>query len=297
MNKFFKRLALLLAVLMIVSMMPVQLFADNSVITYVNNGTENGEDGTTTTEVASYVTVELEFGSNVSAEDIVAAKALYEGKKFDTCKAANEAYMALFGVTWGKGYLDVTDNSAPLYKYAGVSGSVAEVKYYIHGTLAGFTSLQSNGNNIDCSVGGNHQIARTSISIIGVNDENGGKAKLTDGNIQAYVAGGYISSFTASGKLTIDNIEFTSTTSTTVGASAAKDANSTQEVTSAEMEIKNCKFNGRLYVYDNFDNAGVMTYNIHDNVFDGANYNGDSNAYAIFAQCKGGNKLIIADNR
>lgn len=31
MNKFFKRLALLLAVLMIVSMMPVQLFADNSV--------------------------------------------------------------------------------------------------------------------------------------------------------------------------------------------------------------------------------------------------------------------------
>ena len=42
MNKFFKRLALLLAVLMIVSMMPVQLFADNSVITYVNNGTENG---------------------------------------------------------------------------------------------------------------------------------------------------------------------------------------------------------------------------------------------------------------
>lgn len=128
MNKFFKRLALLLAVLMIVSMMPVQLFADNSVITYVNNGTENGEDGTTTTEVASYVTVELEFGSNVSAEDIVAAKALYEGKKFDTCKAANEAYMALFGVTWKKGYLDVTDNSAPLYKYAGVSGSVAEVK-------------------------------------------------------------------------------------------------------------------------------------------------------------------------
>ena len=63
------------------------------------------------------------------------------------------------------------------------------------------------------------------------------------------------------------------------------------------MEIKNCKFNGRLYVYDNFDNAGVMTYNIHDNVFDGANYNGDSNAYAIFAQCKGGNKLIIADNK
>ena len=45
MNKFFKRLALLLAVLMIVSMMPVQLFADNSVIVEgQSNGT--GENGT-----------------------------------------------------------------------------------------------------------------------------------------------------------------------------------------------------------------------------------------------------------
>ena len=39
MNKFFKRLALLLAVLMIVSMMPVQLFADNSV---AGEGQSNG---------------------------------------------------------------------------------------------------------------------------------------------------------------------------------------------------------------------------------------------------------------
>lgn len=45
MNKFFKRLALLLAVLMIVSMMPVQLFADNSVAGEgQSNGT--GENGT-----------------------------------------------------------------------------------------------------------------------------------------------------------------------------------------------------------------------------------------------------------
>ena len=45
MNKFFKRLALLLAVLMIVSMMPVHLFADNSVTGEgQSNGT--GENGT-----------------------------------------------------------------------------------------------------------------------------------------------------------------------------------------------------------------------------------------------------------
>lgn len=62
------------------------------------------------------------------------------------------------------------------------------------------------------------------------------------------------------------------------------------------MEIKNCTFHGRLYVYDNFDNKGKMTYNIHDNVFDGTNYSGDSNAYSVFAQCRGGNKLVIKDN-
>ena len=247
-----------------------------------------------------YVTIELAYGSNVSAEDVAAAKALYEGTKYDTCKAANEAYMALFGVTWREeGYLDVTNNTAPLYKYAGVSGSVTEVKFYIHGTLAGFTSLQSSGNQIDCTVGGNHQIFRTSYSIIGVNNADGTKAQLTDGNIQAYVAGGYGSGqlFTKSGKLTVDNVEFTTTKSTTVGASASVDENAPDKVvSSAEMEIKNCTFHGRLYVYDNFDNKGKMTYNIHDNVFDGTNYSGDSNAYSIFAQCRGGNKLVIKDN-
>lgn len=249
------------------------------------------------TELVNYVTLELVFGDNVANEDVVAAKALYEQKKYETCKAANEAYMALFGVTWGKGYLDVTDNTAPLYKYAGRSGSVSEVRFYIHGTLAGFTSLQSSGNQIDCTVGGNHQISRTSYSIIGV-DGADGKAKLTDGNVQAYVAGGYASMFTASGKLTIDNIEFTSTTSTTVGASAtrATENDTENEVASAEMEIKNCTFRGRLYVYDNFENQGKMTYSIHNCVFDGSNYSGDSNAYAIFAQCKGGNNLVIKDN-
>ena len=248
----------------------------------------------------NYVTVELTYGSNVSSEDVAAAKALYEGTKYDTCKAANEAYMALFGVTWREGYLDVTNNTAPLYKYAGVSGSVTEVKFYIHGTLAGFTSLQSSGNQIDCTVGGNHQIFRTSYSIIGVNNADATKAQLTDGNIQAYVAGGYGSGqlFTTSGRLTVDNIEFATTKSTTVGASASVDENAPDNkvVSSAEMEIKNCIFRGRLYVYDNFDNKGKMAYNIHNNVFDGTNYSGDSNAYSIFAQCRGGNKLNIKDN-
>ena len=243
----------------------------------------------------NYVTVELIYGSNVSGEDVATAKNIYANKKYDTCKAANEAYMALFGVTWEKGYLDVTDTNAPLYKYAGVSGSVTEVKFYIHGTLAGFTSLQSSGNQIDCTVGGNHQIFRTSYSIIGVNNADGTKAQLTGGKIQAYVAGGYDSMYTRYGKLTINNIEFTNTDTTTVGASAANATENSTERATGEMEIKNCVFRGRLYVYDNFANTG-MTYNIHDNVFDGTNYSGDSNAYSIFAQCKGGNKLIIKGN-
>ena len=266
-------LSILLALLMLAVMLPVTAMASET----------------------DYVTIELSYGSNVSAEDVTAAKAMYENVKYDTCKAANEAYMALFGVTWGKGYLDVTDNTAPLYKYAGTSGSVTEVKYYIHGTLAGFTSLQSSGNQIDCTIGGNHQIFRTSYSIIGVNNADGSKAKLTDGNVQAYVAGGYDSMYTTYGKLTIDNIEFETTKSTTVGASAANGTVGSTNTATGEMEIKNCKFNGRLYVYDNFENTG-MTYNIHDNVFDGTSYSGDSNAYPIFAQCKGGNTLNIKNN-
>ena len=273
-----KFLSVVLAFLMLAVMLPVTAMASET----------------------DYVTIELTYGSKVSDEAIATAKAMYENKQYTTCKAANEAYMALFGVTWkdregGTPYLDVTDNTAPLYKYKDISGSVTEVKYYIHGTLAGFTSLQSDGNQMDCTVGGNHQIFRTSYSIIGVNNADGSKAKLTDGNVQAYVAGGYDGMYTISGKLTIDNIEFATTNSTTVGASAANATEGSTKTATGEMEIKNCKFNGRLYVYDDFVNTG-MTYNIHDNVFDGTNYSGDINAYSIFAQCKGGNTLNIKNN-
>ena len=264
---------------MVLSIMPVAVFAD---------------DGTT----SNYVTLELTFGENVASEDVEAAKSIYQNVRYADCSKANEAYMSLYGITWEKGYLDVTDNNAPLRKYAGVSGSVTEVKYLVNGSVAGFTSLQSNGNNIDSTIGGNHQMFRTSYSVVGINDVNGNKAEITSGNIQAYVAGGYDSSFTESGKLTVDNIAFTSTTSTTMAASAAiATSSSSKKAVSAEMEIKNCTFSGRVYVYDNFENYGVMTYNIHDNVFDGTNYSGDSNAYAIFAQCKGGNNIIIKNNK
>ena len=278
-NSKHRVLSIILSVLMVLSIMPVAVFAD---------------DGTT----SNYVTLELTFGENVASEDVEAAKSIYQNVRYADCSKANEAYMSLYGITWEKGYLDVTDNNAPLRKYAGVSGSVAEVKYLVNGSVAGFTSLQSNGNNIDSTIGGNHQMFRTSYSVVGINDVNGNKAEITSGNIQAYVAGGYDSSFTESGKLTVDNIAFTSTTSTTTAASAAiATSSSSKKAVSAEMEIKNCTFSGRVYVYDNFENYGVMTYNIHDNVFDGTNYSGDSNAYAIFAQCKGGNNIIIKNNK
>ena len=278
-NSKHRVLSIILSVLMVLSIMPVAVFAD---------------DGTT----SNYVTLELTFGENVASEDVEAAKSIYQNVRYADCSKANEAYMSLYGITWEKGYLDVTDNNAPLRKYAGVSGSVTEVKYLVNGSVAGFTSLQSNGNNIDSTIGGNHQMFRTSYSVVGINDVNGNKAEITSGNIQAYVAGGYDSSFTESGKLTVDNIAFTSTTSTTTAASAAiATSSSSKKAVSAEMEIKNCTFSGRVYVYDNFENYGVMTYNIHDNVFDGTNYSGDSNAYAIFAQCKGGNNIIIKNNK
>ena len=273
-----KLLSILLCLAMALSLLPTAALAEET------GATEN------------YVTLELVYGDSVTDDVKTAARAEYEGKTYDTCKAANEAYMALYGV--GKnsdGVLDVVNNNAPLRSYVNNTAPVTEVKFHIHGTLAGFTSLLSAGNQIDCTVGGNHQIARTSISIIGVDGSDGSKAKLTDGNVQAYVAGGYDNMYTDSGKLTIDNIEFTTTNSTTVAASAANATIGSTKTATGEMEIKNCKFNGRLYVYDNFENTR-MTYNIHDNVFDGTNYSGDSNAYPIFAQCRGGNELIIKNN-
>ena len=66
-----KFLSLALAVLMLAVMLPTTALADE----------------------VNYVTLELTYGSNVSAEAIVAAKAMYENKPYTTCKAANEAYM------------------------------------------------------------------------------------------------------------------------------------------------------------------------------------------------------------
>lgn len=74
MNKFFKRLALLLAVLMIVSMMPVQLFADNSVAGEgQSNGT--GENGTGEASGNSNAVAKIgDTGYESLADAIAAAK-------------------------------------------------------------------------------------------------------------------------------------------------------------------------------------------------------------------------------
>lgn len=260
-----KILSILLAALILCALLPVTALAD-----------ENPSDGADT---GNYVTLELKFGENVSAADQAAAKAVYEGKKYESASAANEAYMALFGVHWTEKqgatgnakpgyYLNVTDQQAPLGAYMSISGSVTEVIFTIHGTVPGFTSLLSDGNNMDCTIGGNHQIFRTSYTVRGVNNEDGSKAKITSGNLQAYVAGGYQNSFTASGTLTIENIEFATGGQVVVGASAAPDANATgNEVTSASMVIKNCIFNNTLYVYDHFKNGDKMVYRLEGNIF------------------------------
>ena len=260
-----KTLSILLAALMLCSLLPVTALAD--------------EGPTAGTDAENYVTLELRFGENVSQADQAAAKAVYEKEKYESASAANEAYMALFGVNWterqgaaGNGkpgyYLNVTDQQAPLGAYRDISGSVTEVIFTVHGTVPGFTSLQSDGNNIDCTIGGNHQIFRTSYTVRGVDNEDGSKAKITSGNLQAYVAGGYSSSFTQSGTLTIENIEFATEGQVVAGASAAPDVNAAEkEVVSASMVIKNCIFNNTLYVYDHFRNGDKMVYRLEGNIF------------------------------
>ena len=228
----------------------------------------------------NYVTLELTFGENVPQDVQQDAMAEYAGKTYASCSEANEAYMALFGIGWTSGgILNIIDHQAPLYAYCGTPGSVSMVTFTVHGSVPGFTSLLSGGNNMDCTVGGNHQMFRTSYTIQGVNNLDGTQAQITDGNIQAYVAGGYPSSFTKSGTLTIQNIEFPvpapdstnqSNRYMVIAASAApfNDASDSDTVESASMIVENCTFHGYVYLYDNFDNRGAMTYTLRNNVFD-----------------------------
>ena len=257
-----KILPVLTALVMALSLLPVSALAAG--------------DPPTGTEETGYVTLELKYGNNVDADIQSAAKEMYEGKKYPSGTAANEAYMALFGVGWETydnangetgSRLNVTNNKAPLYELREKSGSVIEVIFTVYGTVPGFTSIQSDGNNMDCTIGGNHQIFRTSYTVLGKNNADGSKAKITSGGLQAYVAGGYDSSFTESGTLTIENIEFDTGSYITAGASAAPDVGTGKKVTSASMVIKDCIFNDYLYVYDHFLNGDKMTYRIEGNTF------------------------------
>lgn len=258
--------SMLLAVAMLLAMTPTVALAA---------GSETEEN---------YVTLELAYGSNVTAEDQAKAKTVYESKKYTSCAEANEAYMALYGVTWDKGYLDVTNKDAPLHAYRDQAGSVTNVTFEIHGTVEGFDSLQSHGNQIDCTVGGNHQIFRTSYTIRGVDSADGSNAAITDGYVQAYVAGGYGNMFATTGTLTVENIEFLNTNTTTIAASCNVDSEAAEagnSVDSASMVIKNCTFHGLLYLYSNFLNNGKMEYTVEDCTFIGKE---SSQSYAIFLQ-------------
>lgn len=261
---------MLLAAAMLLAMMPTVALAA---------GSETEEN---------YVTLELTYGDNVTGENQTKAKTEYEGRKYTSCAEANEAYMALYGVTWEKGYLDVTDRDAPLYAYIGQAGSVTNVTFEIHGTVEGFDSLYSQGNQIDCTVGGNHQIFRTSYTIRGAGGADGSKAAIIDGNVQAYVAGGYYGNggqmFADTGTLIVENIEFLNTNTTTIAASCNVDSEAAAEgkaVKSASMVIKGCTFHGLLYLYSNFLNNGKMEYTVEGCDFIGTE---SSQSYAIFLQ-------------
>ena len=282
--------SMLLAVAMLLAMTPTVALAA---------GSETEEN---------YVTLELDYGGNVTEEAQTKAKTEYEGRKYTSCAEANEAYMALYGVTWGKGYLDVTNTEAPLYAYIGQAGSVTNVTFEIHGTVDGFDSLYSQGNQIDCTVGGNHQIFRTSYTIQGMNGADGSKAAITDGNVQAYVAGGYYGNngqmFAGTGTLTVENIEFLNTNTTTIAASCNVDSGAADQekaVDSASMVIKDCTFHGLLYLYSNFLNDGKMAYTVEGCTFIGEE---SSQSYAIFLQNTnatanlnyGPSKLTLSDN-
>ena len=240
-------------------------------------------DQGTTTDPTNYVTLDLEFGGNLATNTtaVETVKRVYENKKFKSGTEANIAYMALFGVGWENGSLNIIANDAPLYNFRDKPDSVTEVIFTVHGSVEGFSSILSDGNNFDCTVGGNHQIFHTSITIKGEDNINGKKAEITSGNIQAYVAGGYASMFQTNGTLTVENLAFNLKESdhVTIGASAAHLGETSQVVKSASMVIKDCVFNDYLWLYDNFNNRGKMDYTIENCVFNCENYD-----RAIFIQ-------------
>lgn len=248
-----------------------------------------------TGDTENYVTLDLKFGSNIAENTINAAEAVYEDKKFVSGTAANVAYMALFGVGWENGSLNIIANDAPLYNFRDNPDSVTEVIFTVHGSVDGFTSITSAYNNIDCTVGGNHQIFHTSITIKGEDDINGKKAEITGGNIQAYVAGGYDSMFQTNGTLTVENLVFniTGDDHITIGASAAHLGETSQVVESASMVIKDCVFNDYLYLYDNFNNQGKMDYTVKNCVFNCEDYGN-----AIFVQSNYGPATVtLSENQ
>ena len=232
----------------------------------------------------NYVTLSFEYYDDVDENIITNTNNAINGKKYASLEDAETAYLGVYGVTWDKGYLDVTDNTAPLFSYI-KEPIIKKATFTVHGTVGGFGSINSNQNQIDCTFGGNHQIRRTSFDVVGSDGADGSKAKVTSGNIVAQIAGGYSDAFNSEGKLTVSNIEFTSTETIVISASADVGTDVIQNVTSAELEIKNCAFHGQLYLYSNFKNNDTMIYKVHDNIFSG------NTSYGIFVQ-PGGNDPV-----
>lgn len=239
------------------------------------NVTVSGTNSTTGTKVSNnttaiysakplvnYVTLALTIDDSYAAaypDNVTAARAMYEGVKYESLAAAQAGFAALFGWT-GTGFAN--PNNAPFKNAVASNGPtpVTKVTFDLYGTTAVGTSNGkiTLGNFRDSS------LYLMSVDLVG----HDGAEISGEAEISAKVAGGYDNHHTTRGKFFVTNIVFTtSSDKVEFYASCANIGETEKVVEPSELEVVGCTFHTKVYEYSNSADKGKMTYSFHDNVF------------------------------
>lgn len=248
------------------------VFAANQYATYTSwyTATEARESTTGATRqvadiampLVDYVTLTLAIDADYAAaypENVAAARAMYEGVKYESLAAAQAGFAALFGWT-GTGFAN--PNNAPFKNAVASNGPtpVTKVTFDVYGTTAVGTSNGkiTLGNFSDSS------LYLMSVDLVG----HDGAEISGEAEISAKVAGGYDNHHTTRGKFFVTNIVFTTSSDKVEFYASCANIGATEKVVEpSELEVVGCTFHTKVYEYSNSADNGKMTYSFHDNVF------------------------------
>ena len=189
-----------------------------------------------------YVTVTITYNSDFSStntEKVAAAEAIIKDKHYDTVKAAQDAFAALFA-----------DNAALFTQWNDPAKTVDKVTYSVYG------AVEAGTDKITLSKGPRNKV---SVDLLGYdNAKINGKV-----SIGAEVAGGYPTWTIVEGTFNVKNIEFTDNVSISMNGGMYNDD---PTATTDTMNITGCTFRAQLYTYHN-DLATTRIENITNNTF------------------------------